>query len=291
MKILIHESIPCWYEFGWDAESIAIVLRIHQDFIVRYPRISEDCAYVQVFLKEFGFKEFSGDFAGDIGFEKVFHNNGVKGEFVEFIIPIPVLRKDTGEICKICGGSGDGNHRDEKCICCGGSGNEYCIDWHKGHLISATFTTILPYLLLWSDDETNCSLPQLFTVQTITEVGMHGGSLGGAFGVELVKWFSTFSPPHVINEMVDAMKMAYEQLFAQRPHRFDRFNARIDYENGWLNVDCPGDACGLNPSYGGVNKDGHGYGVGCHNVDTCAQQLTLLAGLAALHDKARKEIK
>ena len=48
-------------------------------------------------------------------------------------------------------------------------------------------------------------------------------------------------------------------------------------------------ACGLNPSHDHMDI-GQGYEFSCHNTDTPAQQLTLLAGLAALHDLVRKDM-
>jgi hypothetical protein len=64
-------------------------------------------------------------------------------------------------------------------------------------------------------------------------------------------------------------------------------------ESGGLCIDCPGDACGIHPdTYAEYDiKEGRGYKFTCHNVDTPMQQITLIAGLAALHDCTRKEIK
>lgn len=91
--------------------------------------------------------------------------------------------------------------------------------------------------------------------------------------------------------MIQAMKTAYKRMFG--PDHIDEysFHAYVAYKGGWLNVGCPGNACGLNPTSQGVTEKGKGYEFACHNVDTPAQQITLLAGLAALHDKARKEMK
>ena len=122
---------------------------------------------------------------------------------------------------------------------------------------------------------------------------MHGGSLGGEYSIPFVKWLATLFGTNSIPEMVKAMKIAYNRMLGL--HKFDQFHflASVDYESGWLNVSCPGNACGLNPIHGaGYDmKRGLGYEFDCHNVDTPMQQITLLAGLAALHDRARKEIK
>ena len=89
--------------------------------------------------------------------------------------------------------------------------------------------------------------------------------------------------------MVQAMKTAHGYMLG-RTESSPRFRASVDSSNGWLRVDCPGDACQIYPSHGDDIKEGRGYEFACHNVDTPAQQLTLLAGLAALHDRVRKEL-
>jgi len=68
------------------------------------------------------------------------------------------------------------------------------------------------------------------------------------------------------------------------------FRAYVRNDKGGLVFDCPpGNACGIYPSNWDMDK-GRGYKFNCHNVDNAAQQITLLAGLATLHDYARKEI-
>ncbi len=88
------------------------------------------------------------------------------------------------------------------------------------------------------------------------------------------------------------MKIAYGWMFGERYLRIQEtsFRAQVDGEKGWLNVQCPGSGCGLCPSHHGIER-GRGYEFDSHNVDSPIQQLTLLAGLAALHDRARREIK
>ena len=124
--------------------------------------------------------------------------------------------------------------------------------------------------------------------RTVTIKDMHGGSLSGQYSVFLGRYLNDLPVGTSIEEMVLAMKRAYK-IMDQGLGPLPRFSASIDGDNGWLNVDCPGDACGLHPSHGSV-EESQGYEFSCHNVDTPQQQLTLLAGLAALHDKARREI-
>ncbi len=70
---------------------------------------------------------------------------------------------------------------------------------------------------------------------------------------------------------------------------FSRHSFQADLKNGGgLCMSCPGDACGIHPSdWYDVGKES-GYRFSCHNTDNYMQQLTLLSGLACLHDLARK---
>lgn len=291
MKMISRESVSCWYELGWDEDDKAIILRIHKDFIKEYPEVPVDSRIVGSLLREFKLEAFLGDFNSDIGFGGILKRKCDKGEFIEFSIQLPTLKNETGD-CGFCSGScKDSLFSNGKCIHCGGSGKEYVIDWKGAFAVSATFNVVFSYLSLfgYEDEETKCLLSQLMTINVTTRTGIYGGAISGTFSIDLVNWMSLFSPRYTIEEMVSAMRVAYGRIFAEKPDEFQRFRASVDNENGWLNVDCPGNACGLNPSSGRMGK-GYGYNFSPHNTDSPLQQLTLLAGLAALHDKARREM-
>ena len=69
--------------------------------------------------------------------------------------------------------------------------------------------------------------------------------------------------------------------------RVDESSFWVRLKNGRLIMNCPGDACGIHPENWYEEND-KGYEFNCHNVDSPMQQITLLAGLAALHDEARR---
>jgi hypothetical protein len=60
-------------------------------------------------------------------------------------------------------------------------------------------------------------------------------------------------------------------------------------KNGFFHLDCPGDACGLDPCDSYQNTLDQGYEICPHNTDNPKQQLTLLSGLAALCSQAEKK--
>jgi len=294
MKILIRERIPCWYELSFQKDKPGILLRIHNDFIAHAEPIKEIAPRVEDFMEHFKFKKFSGSFDRNIGFDDCFIFNGIKGDFTEFFVEIPQIKKYSEKRCSRCNGSGRDEGMDDGCFNCDGTGKEYFYDWKKAFMISASFTTVLGWLDLF-ERETSSFLPQLMTVFTITRDEAHGGSLGGMYSIELCDWMRVLyrraRTNYEIVEMTGAMRIAHKKIFGEI-NEFDELYtwARIDDGNGWLNVSCHGDACGLNPA--NMDFDGtRGYKFSCHNVDNPMQQLTLLAGLAALHDKARREIK
>ena len=289
MRMLTREEIPCWYELSWHEEGPAIVLRIHRDIVEDIKIIPDDAPIVAHFKEEFGFADFSGNLNEDFGFERVFLFQGKKNDFTQFLIPIPVIKKETDELCERCQGSGKDEYREERdCLSCNGSCKEYIFDWQSAFGISASFT-VLSAVLRFPEKTTSAPFPQLLTVETITQKGMHGGSLGGEYSISLCRLLASLGSGADIPEMVRAMKAAYGRMLGLTDFDGHRFRACVDYDSGWLNVDCPGDACGLHPSSHDI-RQGEGYEFSCHNVDSPAQQITLLAGLAALHDRARKEI-
>jgi len=296
IKLLTRENIPCWYELSWRQKKPAIILKIHKDFIasIKPIRIREDAPIVKTLKEQFKFESFAGNFNGNYGFDNAFVRVGKRGNFVEFVVKIPKVKKWTGEICGDCNGSGKQKFLDLRrdCFHCEGTGKECIFDWQPAYAISASFT-IFTTLARFPGIETSEPFPQLITVNTITGSDMHGGSLGGEYSIPFVKWLTSLFGTNSVPEMVQAMKIAYNRMLGL--HKFDQFHFRasVDYENGWLNVSCPGNACGLNPVHGAEYdmKRGLGYEFDCHNVDTPIQQITLLAGLSALHDRARKEIK
>lgn len=288
------ENIPCWYELAWQKKTPAIILRVHKDFIKTVPVLSEKNPLIGKLMKDFQFSSFSGGFDRNFGFnntlfEGTFEYTGEKDEFTEFLIRIPKVKVKTHENCRYCGGSGYEEESDRECLHCDGTGIKYDYKWQPANAVSASFTIFFWLANHPDKEDTSAPFPQLMTVETITREGMHGGSLSGEISIPLRKWLISLGDGVNIPEMLQAMKKAYAQMLGV--HNFDEFHFRVDVrENGGFIADCPGDACGVHPSSWYMQKE-EGYEFSCHNVDNPVQQITLLSGLAALHDKARREIK
>lgn len=109
----------------------------------------------------------------------------------------------------------------------------------------------------------------------------------GDFSFLLVNWLKTIKETDSVLPLVrNAAMDAYSKMDGRKPDVFNEYHFRTILQKGRLIMDCPGDACGVYPNEW-VEED-NGYKFACHNVDSPMQQLTLLAGLAALHDEARK---
>ena len=292
IKLIAYENVPCWYELSfWESETgPSVILRIHKDFIKSLKDHKMDLRnsfLIKSFQDKFKIASFSGDFNGDIGFGGVLKNIGEKDGFIGFEVKVPKIIKTTGT-CNECKGTGNNGDSDISCGWCRGTGIGRSYDWSSAYAISASFTIVFGILFLGGCHQTSSSSVQLMEVRTTTENGMHGGSLYGHISIPLKEWIQSVGEAK-IPEMVHAMETTYDTMMGKEDyHRFS-FNAYAR-ERGGFTTSCPGDACGLHPTDWNMSK-GKGYEYSCHNVDTPAQQLTLLAGLAALHDRVRKEIK
>lgn len=288
MKMLTRTNIPCWYELSWLEEEALVALRISNDIAMNFTPISEDAPIVASLGEEFGFRGFTGVLTENFGFNDGLRRGDEKQGFVEFLVEMPVVRQKTKTPCGRCSGSGQKEPTNDKCFSCDGTRKEHIHVWEKAEEISASLSVLLRLLEFPPDKDTTATFPQLLTVTSLTRKTRECG-LWGTYGPALCRWLSSRGANTEIPEMVQAMKTAHVCMLGAREHFEWDFRAYIADQRGWLNVDCPGDACGLHPVHGSVGKR-EGYEFSCHNVDTVAQQLTLLAGLGALHDKARKEL-
>lgn len=294
-KWIIRENIPCWYELSWREKEPAIILRAHRDFVSTFPVLLEDNPLVVHYTDKFKFKGFSGDLTKDFGFtEGVFRNQGENNGFVEYLVLIPEIKTKTNEPCKECKGTGkdlfskEFSREDRDCAHCNGDGKEVLNNWKPINAVSATFTHFFRFAHL-SEKETSASLPQLMTMITETHSGKHGAPISGEISIPLRNCLALLEDNVSLPEVTKATKAAYTRMFGGLHHLNEHYFRAHSRGNGGFIIDCPGNACDLHPSEWN-RPEGKGYQFGCHNVDNTAQQITLLAGLAALHDKARREI-
>jgi hypothetical protein len=281
LRMITREEIPCWYELSWSPTPVpAIIVRIHKDFIQNEP-LAHDALL--------GTENFRSDFSKDWGVNGCCKLIGDKDGFTEYVLSLPRVHVKTGKLCRNCDGQGYDDLLDRQCLYCNGRKEEWTYDHEKAFELCTSLMVLTDHLSLGPEKETTCPHEQLMIVNTHTTQTSHGSPMSGAFSRTTALWMLTRgnSP---IPEMAEAMKIGWQQMMVPADD-FDyrEISASLNHNNGSLHVNCPGNACGLNPHYMGISV-GYGYRFSDHNVDIPAQQLTLLAGLAALHDLIRKEL-
>lgn len=257
-KTILHETLPCWHELSWENEGPTLVLRVHESYADTL-RISPDAPIVLGFQKTFELGGFDGDLRGNFGFNEALKNRGEKDGFYEFAIELPTIQ----------------------------GAKKLRYEWRRAHEIS-TSLSILTLRLPYYDHDVPTTFPQLITFQA--SGSPNHSAVFGEIGIPLRRWLSSKPDHFLVPEAVTAMKSAYMKMFGPgisfvTEHSFEM---RIK-NNGGLIASCPGNGCGIHPDDWNF-REGRGYKFSSHNVDTPAQQLTILAGLAALHNIARREI-
>lgn len=328
--LLTRDIVPCWHEISFDGKTPAIVVKVHKEFLHHIYRDEMWLALQNVdFLKEqFSFDSFHGDLSGRVfGFNGAFKEAGESGNFVKLSAEIPVLEKfrmktcsycqghkwDTlfGGECPICRGSGeekkmeicflrDGRGEDcfeDACRRCEGKG-EYAdsyLDWLSLESISATLMIFFE-MMSWGidrDKAVSIACPQLILINSFInkEGGVCIAPVNGEYSIPLVDWFRK-NPERTVYEAEEAMKIVWTKIQGESDD-IDRLNIWAKTgKNGLFYISCPGNRTDLVPDVNfGPHRGKEGYKFYSHNLDTSAQQITLLAGLAALCDKVRREIE
>jgi len=288
MLILTDGSLPRWYGLSWNSKELALILSIHKDVLPRCKIRRDEIEYLK---KEFKFSSFDFSFEAGFGFDGAFVFREEKENFRSFSIPLPSIRKETSKKCPYCGGSGTDKFLERECLSCDGDGKEIIYDHKPGFAISASLT-LFSQSAHFIEEKTSATFPQLFTVETSTRGGgMHGGELSGMLGLE----FSAFLRRQKLHKNLDfateAMFLAHDRLIGERLYQRRDFPVYVSGEKGKIHIACPGNACSIYCSDDFfVRGEEGGQKFYSHNVDSPHQQLTLLAGFAALHDRVDEEL-
>ncbi len=304
-KNITREIIHCWYELSWQGgKEPAFLLRIHQEFIEQLnkeiERVKEPISkwfIIRARGAEFNLGNFQDDFQKEIGFGGLFKRRGEKNGFAEFSIAVPKIEKKTGKekcfVCKgsgkydfVCKGSGKYENAGGKCSMCEGTGKEKIHIWSSVLATSLNFSVLFWILECEIEGIFSTNLPQLFEIK----VGMlkDGCTLTGKISAPLAKWLAGFKEDEFLPEVAQAMKETYKHIGPARQLNARDFKANISRMGGFI-LGCPGFDCALTSI--GYYNDGRGYEFGCHDLNNVVQLIALLSGLAALHDKARREMK
>lgn len=283
----IEKNVPCWYELGWDKETKSLILRVHKDFIKEARVLSSNDLTIWSYKRDFNLLSFSPDFSGEyFGFDNAFRKREGIGEFIEYEIKIPNLGTEVN--CDYCSSTGI-NSFDETCQICNGSKKKISYDYKPAFAISASFTIFFKLAYWGRNTKISSKQFQLFEIDTIIQKSSSCGNdsaVNGWFSERLTAWLRGLQDSSLA-DIILAMKIANSQMFNGKNSIFEnlQFDASVG-KKGRLILKCPGDASGIYPLSNDLGKDDYMFG-SC-NMDGSVQQITVLAGLGALHDMARK---
>lgn len=281
---VLFEKIPCWYELSWDRQ-LGIIIRVHTEFIDKSIPILSDAPIITHLKEKMGFMDCSIEIGKDFGFNGALPFIGKDGDFLQYLIPCHPSYKQTNEKCERCDGLGI--NRGLTCFGCNGSKKNRIFDNSKSYAVSASLT-LLSRWLKYPTIETSSKKPQLMVVSTFTAKEACGGAIDCELGADVVKFLKN-RPNGSLENMLHVMKSTWSVIDGGlRDYHQNNFSAYTQGSDGWLNISCPGQGCGLNPDSDIGRSDTLGYSLAPHNVDSPDHQITLLASLAALHDLVRR---
>lgn len=290
------KSTPSWYTLSWQPSPPAIRIGLHRNVISQAGVITSTSPVVENLQQRYKLGNFSNDFTHNFGFAQALKGKGWKGDWftIEAALPTTLLGYTK---CQSCQGTGKDMSEvwGDFCRRCNGKGKLPDYSWEKVTATAASLSLLFEYLQWWYTQDspelqTGKRDPQLLTVNIALQPGGPGSRpIWGTFNHELVQWLLKVGDIE-LPTVLTAMQQAYRR-FMGALDKYDRHRFNANLERGNYLVACPGSACGIHPSPHALSNITTAYEFTCHNVDTSIQQLTLLAGLAALCDLARSEMK
>jgi hypothetical protein len=168
--------------------------------------------------------------------------------------------------------------------------------WKCAFQVSGTLTLLSIFLNILDQNalpqDLHSKRKQLISIITTTGYGFYGCSINCKISRCLCQWISKSFKPDFEELIIKAMRKVYYHMHQEQDsdEYMRKYYFRFDLrENGRFHLDCPGNACGLDPSHMDMGGIDEGFELSPHNTDTPSQQLTLLAGLAKICDLYRQE--
>ncbi|GEM_PF-1702187 len=295
MKIIIYDTVPCWWKLGWSPADNSLRIDIAKAFIAALPPIPDNSPLILRSKQQISddlFASFSCDLkAANFGFNRSIKRIGEQdsaSDFATFAVLLPKVYIATGKACQDCGGTGE---RDAGmgCLYCGGSKVEMLHDWDTAYNITKSLQLLFWLLELQPETEMATQIPQWLELSLCAERDMHGSSLGGYLSKDGLQLFNRLVHSkrrirEVEKRIKDALIQAWKHMMEDRD---DDYNLRAEIrDNANLFLTCPGDAAGVYI----VNErhSAHGCQIDCHNMDNPAQALACLAGLGVFCEELEK---
>ncbi|KND48369.1 MAG: hypothetical protein AB197_00440 [Parcubacteria bacterium C7867-002] len=290
MKSLRSDRIPRKYQLSWNSHKTAIVISIHTDCIRNAQVLTPDLPIVKHLterhMKDPLLDSFEGNLQKDsFGFNRLIRKTNEIGDYVKFSVDIPRIKIETNFLCEECGGTGKRFEHETACNYCGETGKKSVINYKEAFMITSSLNIL--FNILECHEHTSARESQHLRIYILSEPEQHGSSLGGIFGIDLSNYLASESSElidTILPEVTRAMRQAYNHTGLASRYDFPD-SIRGELRDGYLMLECPGDACGIHSSHHG-RRQNMGHEFTCHNVDQPAQGLTLLTGIASLVGQA-----
>ncbi len=265
--------VPAWYEIGV-RDAGTLLLHAHRKTLAAAEALPWATAPGPAHMaKTWGLEPFTPPREGNCGFgETLVLAASDRPEWVTWEVPLPKIRASLGEF----------------------------EEWPKSRILSlrATLDFIFRnvfFCVHYDGLNTNWPEGQLLVVEGVclpdpgpdSLGGASSGSLSASITPDVCRWLAAQPHDEHCQPIVDAMRAADGFMWEGRDSGY-RFGAWCRQPK-WLNLSVPGNACGLDPDGYNQANDDSGYELVPHNVDSTLQQLTLLVGLAKLHDLVRAD--
>lgn len=175
------------------------------------------------------------------------------------------------------------------------------------HYATSTFnllaTALLPPL---EKSVVKTNQVQQVDIETLTSnhhINGYGHAVGGYVSASLLEWLQSYAAQGekigdiledsvpLPDEVVEAMEMTWRAVSPKDMHEWTREIYGWIRPEGHFSLNCFGNACDLSVYPDERVYPGRSVRLGCHNLDSAQQQLTLLAGLIQLCQLAREEPK
>lgn len=266
------EDIDAWYELSWDNENKQLIVRMHILLEDQLSRLNLEAPLIRgLAMEKFSLDPFLPPSNQNWGFGGVMQNiPSVDPLFISWAIDLPrVVWEENSE-------------------------KHY--DWKSAYNISATLNALFTLLHVYEREEVVWQHPhrQLAIVDTLnTSSDFHGGALQVTFARALLPWLRSLPDDVNMSPITQAMITTYCYAFQDvKPDNWLRHSiyGRTKTVEGYrfIHFSCRGDACNLYPEMSYFRPGEKGYKLHPHNIDTPAQQLVFLVGIAAMCDLARE---
>ena len=259
-----------WSALSFEKEPTALCVRIYEPCVKLIAEFSRRYLLLPDYRQQWGFKSFEPDPRRGFGFDKGFPPATFDGNYL--VLKAPLSR---GVRCK------------PAAIVV------------STHLLFETFTCA--GIFLKKEVPADPDRLQFMEVRSLTSGKTSGTPLGGSISPAFADWIRCIAGEparleEVETEIKRAMWLAWNAASGdyvskgKHPDLYPRFSAGLGKQGEFV-LKIAGDRpCNVSTSAGRSGQEDGGHGFSYHDADSPAKQLSLLAGLAAMHGIADDEI-